>query len=226
MSRGQFHHSPPPFAPYVHAEVIANPIATSVCEAAISSPVQLTFLSGNTNMPGSEAQALHRDAGNLWPELVMSHPPSMLSAHIPLTDMTAANGSTEIWPGTHNLAHLAGPASYGFPEGLDERTMSPSALVHPPIQPDCPVGSILLRDARAWHRAMPNASDRPRIMLGLVYGAIWRRAGRIPMMESARDALRAVRIPLNVRYTNEPFDYLEDWRERTAREARSAPAQT
>lgn len=206
MSKGQFHHSPPPFAPYVFLDVVANPIVTSVCEAAIQSPVQLSFLSGNTNLPGSEAQALHRDIGNLWAAMDFSHPPSMLSVHIPLVDMGPANGGTEIWPGTHRLAHLDGNAGYGLgPDGKPVRA---------PEQPTCRAGGVLLRDARGWHRAMPNTTEEPRVMLGLVYSAIWRRAGKIVFMESARPALADATIPLNAIYVDEPFDYLEDWRDR------------
>lgn len=227
MAKGQLHHSPPPFAPYVFADVVANPVVTSLCAAVIGAPVQLSFFSGNTNLAGSDAQPLHRDLANLWPGVDVSHPPAMLSAHIPLVDMDEHNGATEVWPGTHLLAHMDPPVSgsEGTGGGREPELLARRRAESPPVYASCRAGGVVLRDARGWHRAMPNTTARPRVMLGLVYQAIWMRAGRTLFMRDAEPTLREVGIELNARYTDEPFDYLEDWKVRAQRR-REAPKAT
>ena len=55
----------------------------------------------------------------------------------------------EIWPGGTHL----------MPSGIDVENIS--KVMHSE-QVLMPAGSLLIRDARMWHRGTPNVSDEPR----------------------------------------------------------------
>lgn len=64
-----------------------------------------------------------------------------------------------------------------FAEGLE-----PQALI-------TPAGSVLVRDARMWHRGTPNRSTEKRSMLAMVFSRSWYRPDTLPMARSVRDSL-------------------------------------
>lgn len=212
LAPGHHHHAPPIGAPYVFAELLANPIAIQVVAAVIGSSLQLAFVGGNTNMPGSRAQPLHRDIGNQWPDADYTHRPASITVNVPLVDIDETNGSMEVWPGTHRLAHV-GPVPY------DDASRAARAAIAPAVQLACPAGGIIVRDHRGWHRGMPNKSDRPRLMLALVYSADWMRCSPVPFHRSAMPTLANFQLGTDVVVVDESFDYLEDWKVRRDREA-------
>jgi hypothetical protein len=203
-----FEQGPPLGAPYVFGDIIANPIAAQVGAAVVGSPLQLTLLGGNTILPCTDPQGLHRDHGNLWADADYSHRPANVSVHIPLVDFDQTNGSTELWPGTHKIAHEGAVPT--DPAALDAR-----AAIAPPSQVTCPVGGIIVRDGRAWHRGMPNLSDRPRVMISMIYAAVWARSARLPFLRSAEPALRDAPIEINPVWVDDDFDHLLDRSERS-----------
>ena len=203
---GHYNQGPPVAAPYVFQDVVANPLAVQVAALAVRSPLQLTLLTANTILPCTEPQRLHRDHGNLWKDVEQSHPPAFVSVHVPLVDMHQDNGSTEVWPGTHRLAHEGPVPSAG--------ELSARAAHCPPVQLTCPAGGIVLRDGRAWHRGMPNTTERPRIMISMIYAAYWSRAGTSPFHRSAEEALRDAPLELNPIWVGDDYDHLTDFRDR------------
>ena len=117
----------------------------------------------NTAFPGSGIQNVHRDCGHLFPELDQALPPMLVVVNILLDDFTAANGATEIWPGSHRLID-ADQAE------INTLKISPSRWSdYPRVQVTAPAGSIVIRDMRTWHRGMANTTDTLRTMLSLVY---------------------------------------------------------
>ena len=220
---GHYVQGPPVAAPFVFSDVLWNRLAVQVSTLAVGSSLQLTLLNANTILRCSEAQRLHRDQGNLWEGMTETHRPWNVAVHVPLVNVDETNGSTEVWPGTHRLAH-AGPVPTDL-AALDAR-----AAVAPPVQLTCPVGGIILRDNRAWHRGMPNLTDHPRIMLSLIYATRWSRAGYIHFHRSAEAAVRDAPLEINPVWVDDEFDHLEDFRERAraaaADAARVAPAGT
>ena len=180
---GHYSQNPPVAAPYVFADVVANPFAAQVARLAVGAPLQLTLLTGNTILPCTDAQQLHRDQGNLWKDADESHRPSNISVHVPLMDIDDRNGSTEVWPGTHRLAHQG-------PVPTEQADLDARAAVAPPSQVVCPAGGVILRDARAWHRGMPNLTERTRLMLGMIFAARWARGGNVPFHRSSESALK------------------------------------
>jgi len=91
-------------------------------------------------------------------------PPFSIVLNVPLVDFTVATGATEVWPGTHldNRPHPDGVNNY---DAL--AADKPSALT------DVPIGSLVLRDMRMWHRGMPNRTETIRTMLAVVYNRLF-----------------------------------------------------
>jgi ectoine hydroxylase-related dioxygenase (phytanoyl-CoA dioxygenase family) len=169
--------------------------------------LQLTLFSANTILPCTEPQNLHRDHGNFWKDAVESHRPAFVSVHIPLVDMDERNGSTEIWSGTHRLAHEG-------PVPTEESDLAARTAISPPRQVTCPAGGIILRDGRAWHRGMPNSTDRPRIMVSMIYAAFWSRQGITRFHRSAEPVFRDAPLEINPIWVEDDFDHLSAGNER------------
>ena len=155
--------------PFLDPLAIENPWALQIMEAMIGEDLwaRLPYHCNSTAANSPDAQVIHRDQLHLFPDLPIALPPHMLVVHIPLVDFTEANGSTEVWPGTHLITdHEAriDPADIGRVGGLEDR-----AQTLPSIRTNMPAGSTLVRDMRVWHRAMPNRTEHRRTMLSLVY---------------------------------------------------------
>jgi hypothetical protein len=161
------------YAPYVKADLVANPLIENVIAAVLGAGAWLGFYSGNVNVKGSTYQPLHFDRpfswktreeaeqdGQRWPP-----PATTLSCSVALTDITEANGATEIYPGTHHETEVT-----KWPPG--ERVSSHPDLVErwgPPRRMEIPAGGICFRDPRMWHRGVPNLTDQTRPMIALTY---------------------------------------------------------
>ena len=79
--------------------------------------------SGNCCLPNNNnRQPLHVDIGHLWPGLQKAHPAHALVVNVPVVDMTAENGSTELWPGTHlDTTRTMGDGDIKIPDTALER---------------------------------------------------------------------------------------------------------
>jgi ectoine hydroxylase-related dioxygenase (phytanoyl-CoA dioxygenase family) len=129
-----------------------------------------TYYSGNTALPGDFKQPVHADMAQLWPNLTVAPPPHALIVNVPVVDMSAENGSTEIWPGTHLDTRVI--VQTGEIEVPDSWAEARRAEV-PPLQPTVRSGSILIRDGRLWHRGMPNHTAAPRPMIAMIHVIRW-----------------------------------------------------
>jgi ectoine hydroxylase-related dioxygenase (phytanoyl-CoA dioxygenase family) len=76
--------------------------------------------------------------------------------NIPFVDFTDDNGSTEVWPSSHLLTDVDVSQSWA-----DRAKMLPS------VRTNMPVGSIILRDTRCWHRGTRNHSKNIRTMMSV-----------------------------------------------------------
>ncbi|MEM8767745.1 MAG: phytanoyl-CoA dioxygenase family protein [Pseudomonadota bacterium] len=188
-------------APYVEADLVANPLIEHVVAAVLGEKAWLGFYSGNVNLPGSVHQPVHYDRpfswrtrekaaadGQPWPP-----PTTTLSCSIALTEITADNGATEIYPGTHlETAVTEWP--------LGERVSKHPELLErwgPPARMSIPAGGVCFRDPRMWHRGVPNPSEAVRPMLALTYHAErcrhWR--GRLAKNMDPADLARCLENP-------------------------------
>lgn len=152
--------------PFNDPRVIENPFILPIVDAIIGRDAICHYFASDTPLPGSDYQAVHSDIYTLFPEAPdVVVPPYCLVLNIPLVDFTPQNGPLEIWPGG---THLRTP---------DRATMQELAEVMPHEPVLMPAGSLLLRDARMWHRGTPNRADHARPNMALIYSYHWCDAG-------------------------------------------------
>ena len=169
-NRTNVQQDPPPFPPYLFKDVLLNEMAIAVTRAVLGAGLKNTYYSGNTALPGDFKQPVHPDMAQLWPNLTTAPPPHALIVNVPVVDMSAENGSTELWPGTHLDTRMI--TQRGEIEVPLEWVEARRAEV-PPIQPTVRSGGILIRDGRLWHRGMPNHTDAPRPMIAMIHVISW-----------------------------------------------------
>jgi len=192
---------PPPFAPFVFRDIVANPFAIQVSQAILGDSFFNGFYCGNTNCPGSQTQPLHRDSGHLWPDLEAAHPAASLVVNIAPQDVNEENGSIELWPGSH-LDPSAGSV-------IDAETEEARRVVNPPVRGNTKKGSLLIRDMRVWHRGVPNRADRPRHMIAMIHNIGWlRRRGPLTFGAGCESAFPDGALDHNVVFTDDPIDYV------------------
>ena len=200
---GHLQQAPPPLAPFVFGDIVANPFAVQVTHSVLGDGMYNRFYNGNTNCPGSPMQPLHADAEPLWPKLRTAHPPASLIVNVSLVDVTEDNGSTELWPGTHLL-------SLGGERRVDPETEAQRRTEVPPVRANTAKGSLVIRDARLWHRGMPNPSNQIRHMIAMVYNIHWlARPDRLWFDSGCQAEFpQDGRLDHNVQFTEGPLDYL------------------
>ena len=90
--------------------------------------------------------------------------------------MDEANGSTEVWLGTHHHDVSAQEGAHGERASgrIKEHLLAPEHGFEA-VQPKIERGAIVIRDLRLWHAGMPNRSDDVRIMLAMIHFAPWYR---------------------------------------------------
>lgn len=200
---GHLQQAPPPLAPFVFRDIVANPFAVQVTHSILGEGVYNRFYSGNTNCPGSPMQPLHTDAAPLWPTHRTAHPPASLIVNVSPVDVTEENGSMELWPGTHLL-------SLGGERRVDAETEAQRRAEVPPVRANTAKGSLVIRDARLWHRGMPNLSHQIRHMIAMVHNIHWlARPDRLWFDSGCQAEFpQDGRLDHNVQFTECPLDYL------------------
>ncbi len=146
--------------PFIHQQIVANPIVLSIIDEFLGENCICHYLGGNTPLPDAEYQTLHSDIHQLFPDSDVVSPVYCIVLDIPLVDFRQDNGAMEIWPGGTHL----------MPNGIDIETVS--KIMHSE-QVIMPTGSLLIRDARMWHRGTPNQSNTPRPNMALMYACHW-----------------------------------------------------
>ena len=201
---GNVQQEAPPFAPYLFRDILLNEMAIEVTRALLGPGVKNFYYSGNTAVNSAQRQPVHADSGQLWRDLEHAHPPVQLVVNVPLVDVSAENGSTEIWPGTHRDTSVS---------IHDDIKVSPAALepwraIAPPIQPQVLAGSILIRDIRLWHAGMPNRTLQPRPMIAMIHAAGWFETPSLKFPRAAQEFFAHPHLRTVVEWTDEPIDYL------------------
>ncbi|HLJ57824.1 MAG TPA: phytanoyl-CoA dioxygenase family protein [Chthonomonadaceae bacterium] len=149
----------PPFADPI---LYANPTVLAILENLFGKDSILTYFASDTPFPGSDYQRVHLDCRLPFPEGPFGVPVYSVVLNTPLVDFTEENGPLEIWPnGTHMIAE---------PRDLERMAAKMNSVRLLPK-----TGSILLRDARMWHRGTPSHGERSRPNIALVYSRGWFR---------------------------------------------------
>ncbi len=206
FNTGNIQQDPPPFPPFLFRDVLLNDSVAAVTRAILGPGVKNSFYSGNTALPGGTHQPVHPDVAQLWPDLEYPTPAFGLVVNVPVVDMDAANGSTELWPGTHrDTTYSIDQGSFRIPESvLDQRR-----AVCPPLQPTVPCGSVVIRDIRLWHAGMPNHTDTPRPMIAMIHWCSWWTNNEpINFPKGTEEFFTNSDLKTNARFVEEPIDYL------------------
>lgn len=206
FAEGHIQQDPPPFAPYIFRDIVSNPFAVQITKAVLGDDLYNSFYSGNTNCPGSHQQPVHADKGQYWEGLSVAHPAISLVVNIATVDVTEANGSIELWPGSH----LNTCISKFHPTGkIDPVVLEARRPLHPPIRGNTRKGSILIRDIRLWHRGMPNPSRQPRFMIAMIHNVAWLRPERILQFQRGCEAeFEGCELDPNADFVDGPIHYL------------------
>ncbi len=198
---GHLQQGPPPFAPYVFRDIVANPFAIQVTKAILGEGAYNRFYNGNANCPGSGTQPLHPDTPHLWPNMSTAHPTASLVVNVSLVDVSEENGATELWPGTHMLPVNRGPISADME--AQRRAFAP------PVRANACKGSLLMRDMRLWHRGVPNHSNQIRHMIAMVHNIKWLQRGEPLLFNTGCEAaFPPSDLDHNVQFTDQPLEYL------------------
>jgi len=207
FNTGNIQQEPPPFAPYLFQDVLLNDIAIAVTHALLGDGLHNGFYSGNTAVGGSgQRQPVHADVGQLWPNLEVATPPFGLVVNVPVVDMTAQNGSTEVWPGTHR------DTTVYIQKGdikLPAEAVEARRQVRPPLQPSVRAGGVVIRDLRLWHAGMPNRTDQARPMIAMIHWVGWWNSGdkvQFPRREEAFFAHPLLRT--DAEFGDGPINYI------------------
>lgn len=204
--KGHLQQGPPPFAPYIFSDIVANPFIVQVTRELLGEGLYNSFYNGNTNSPGSGLQPLHRDGGQLWPAQKVAHPTASVVINISPMDVSEANGAVELWPGTHLEVTPATGA-------VDARTEAARREVAPPIRGCAKKGSALIRDMRLWHRGVPNPSGERRHMIAMIHNIRWLQRGKpLKFVKGCEAAFAGSDLDPHAEFVDEPFDYLFRWR--------------
>jgi ectoine hydroxylase-related dioxygenase (phytanoyl-CoA dioxygenase family) len=162
----------PPLAPskYFFDDVYLNKLLFHAVNLYLGPNATWNMVSGNNALPrGVKRQPVHSDA-------MCNHPPApfYVVANVYTCDASAANGSTEIWLGTHhfNTEAQTPPGPHGETHITDEYVEERKKHL-PGINPTVNKGSIMLRDMRLWHAGVCNKSDEMRYMIALGFSASW-----------------------------------------------------
>jgi ectoine hydroxylase-related dioxygenase (phytanoyl-CoA dioxygenase family) len=169
---------PPLTKEHFESSIFLNPLATQVTSAVLGPRPRLSFVSGNTALsPSAErpptSQPTHSDADIEHPDCSFA-----LVVNVPLVDMTAENGSTEIWLGSHvgsNLDCQEGQHGERASGRIKQDLLKERQRIRPPSQPPVKKGSIIIRDLRLWHGGKPNMTEKTRVMLAMIHFAPWYR---------------------------------------------------
>ena len=161
----------------MYEDIWANSPAVEAVSSILGPRPFVNYVNGNTALGGFDGarQRVHAD-------LTFNHGPFPFAivANYYLIDVSPANGSTELWIGSHRNTSFADhrncrsdiPADTKAEEyefGIRDELLEERRAIAPPIQPVVKKGSVVLRDLRLWHAGLANPSPDARIMLAFVH---------------------------------------------------------
>jgi len=134
----------------------ANPAVMEVMAIALDQDFVLDSFGVVLSLSGAETQHLHRDGSYLFGAgIAPILPVHAITVGIPLIDMNAARGTTELFPGSHRYVNLK------------DSDVS--------VAPEVPAGSCVMWDFRLLHRGTENRSADWRPLLYMTYSKPWWR---------------------------------------------------
>lgn len=203
---GNLQQGPPPIEPYLFKDVLVNELAIQVAAGVLGPRIKNNFYSGNTALQSEARQPVHADTGQLWPNIDVAPPAYALVVNIPLLDVSAENGGTEIWPGSHKDTSV----SWFNTIEVSEEVLEARRKTHPPFQVTSTEGTMILRDIRLWHAGMPNRTPNPRPMVALIFWADWMNTGMDLEFPKGTEALfKHPVLQTQANFVDGPIDYIQ-----------------
>lgn len=190
----------------MYTDIWANKPASALISNILGPNPKINYVNGNTALGGFNGarQIVHAD-------LSYNHAmfPFSLVTNYYLSDVSPANGSTELWLGSHRDTSFRdhrncrvlengeevdtkGPSATGDRSreaevGIKNDLLEERRAWAPPIQPVVKKGSVVIRDLRLWHAGLSNPSPQPRIMLAFVHTPSWYQCpAKVVLPESTR----------------------------------------
>ncbi len=201
---GHLQQSMPRSGAHISRDIVTNPFVIEITAAIVGPGVHNHFYNGNTNMPGSKMQPLHRDSGHLWPGHV--HPTASIVVNVYPVDVDENNGATEIWPGTHRVLDPTGDNR--VPPEVEKARRE----TNPPVRVITTKGDAVLRDIRLWHRGMPNNGIEARHMIGMVHSAgFYHHNTAIPVNADAVHLFDDPVLTTPTEIVDDDYDYLSEF---------------
>ncbi|PQE06991.1 phytanoyl- dioxygenase family protein [Rutstroemia sp. NJR-2017a BBW] len=170
-SNTNFSFSPPLSKEWLIEDIWANKHAAAIMEAIFGLP-QLAYANTTVDLQSTDRQAVHCDAYG-----TLGSFPLCIEVSIYLDDVSAETGGPELWPGSHKGWTVKDQLPHGR-GWIKSSAFSRRARFAPPVQPEIPKGSVILRDLRTWHAGMGNLNELEelRIQLGFFYFPRWFRS--------------------------------------------------
>ncbi|KAK5189614.1 hypothetical protein LTR99_006147 [Exophiala xenobiotica] len=197
---GNMSQGPPLSTDLMYEDIWANSPADQVLSYILGPRPCVNYVNGNTALGGFNArQRVHAD-------LTFNHGtfPFAIVTNFYLSDVSPANGSTELWIATHRDTTFADHRNCGAAEhppatgadkmefGIRDELLEERKQTAPPIQPVVKKGSVVLRDLRLWHAGLSNPAVHPRIMLAFVHTPAWYECpAKVVLPEAARGNIEA-----------------------------------
>jgi ectoine hydroxylase-related dioxygenase (phytanoyl-CoA dioxygenase family) len=130
--------------------------------------------------PGETAQSIHIDDG--FYRQPRSSPSIGYSVIGAIDPFTAANGATEVIPGSHLWSE----------EELAERRKDPKALEAMLVPMEVPAGACFVFPGKLLHRGGANRTDKPRLAFTNQYCAGWARPQENFFLSVPKETVRAM----------------------------------
>lgn len=140
----------------VFADLVSHPRVLALLDQVLEPNYLLSAALAIHLGPGEDAQRFHYDDGSY--HIPRPRPPVGVSAIWAIDEFTAANGATELIPGSHRWG--------------DERPAPDDARSRKMVMP---AGSVVVFLGTTWHRGGANATDRARLAITPQYCQPWAR---------------------------------------------------
>jgi ectoine hydroxylase-related dioxygenase (phytanoyl-CoA dioxygenase family) len=205
FNKGNIQQAPPPYAPYLFDDILFNDTVIDIAQQILGEHIKNSFYSGNTALSGDHTQPVHPDMPHPFAGGEYT-PTSTIVVNIPVVDMSATNGATQLWPATHLDTTYGGDVECIVkPHDLERYRIS-----NPPIQPSVKAGTVILRDMRLWHSGIPNHTPNPRPMIAMMlWNADAKTFGGIEVPERSVEFFQNKRIETElVVIPDDSFDHI------------------
>jgi Phytanoyl-CoA dioxygenase (PhyH) len=169
---GHLSYVPSP-ASQIFGEIASSSRIKTLLDRALGTDYKIVGFGGNANLPGSRYQPAHAD-GWLGTDFLV--------VNIPLGKVTESNGSTEVWPRTHQ----------------EKLTVSQfNAARRQSVRLNSSPGDVVIRYSNLWHRGTPNRSSDVRIMLAILVSRFYEKLPRVTVSKEEQADLLTFGLSVN-----------------------------